>query len=71
MQQEAAFVVAALEAVKNLSHPLPEGHGAYFFVAEGRAMVNVKTLEAGDATKIVREGGVGAEGVENNGWPCS
>ncbi|MCH8206072.1 MAG: pirin family protein [Chloroflexi bacterium] len=55
MQQDAEFVVAALESGQSASYELAAGQGAYLYVVSGRAGLAGHALGQGDAAKIPGE----------------
>ena len=66
IEQDAEFVVAALEAGKSAVHNLEPGYGAYLYVASGKVQLNGATYSEGDAAKIVNEPSVSVEAEEDS-----
>ena len=66
IEQDAEFVVAALEPGKTASHKLEPGYGAYLYVASGQVELNERTLSQGDAAKITGEPWVEVKGDQES-----
>jgi len=55
IDQDATIYVSSLDAGKTLEHASQPGRSAYFFVINGEAELNGKTLKAGDQARIKDE----------------
>ena len=55
IQQDAEFVVAALDEGRSASYDLQPGYGAYLYVAEGEVQLNGQHLSQGDAARVAEE----------------
>ncbi|MDP2726666.1 MAG: pirin family protein [Dehalococcoidia bacterium] len=66
IQQDAEVYAATVEPDARLEHVLPAGYGAYDYLISGRARLNDKDMEAGDAAKIWDEGKLTVEGLERS-----
>ena len=50
--QDASIFVSRLENGKSVQHHIPQGHGGYLYLIEGRLDVNGEALQSGDAAYI-------------------
>ncbi len=58
IHQDANVYVGLVDGAEHIAMPLTAGRKAYLHVARGRVSVNGNVLHAGDALKIVDEGGI-------------
>ena len=49
VEQDASIYVSHLEDGSTVRHDVPEGHGAYLYVLQGRLQANAERLASGDA----------------------
>ena len=66
IEQDAEFVVAALEPGKTASRKLDGGYGAYLYVVSGQVRLDGQTLSEGDAAKISGVPSVDVEADEDS-----
>ena len=55
IDQDAAFLVSALDEGKSLTHMSPAGRRAYLFAISGALEVNETLIETGDQARIIDE----------------
>lgn len=64
IHQDAAVLVADIEAGGLATHALPEGRGAYVHVATGKVELAGAVLVAGDAAVLETPGEISVKGIE-------
>ena len=64
IHQDAAVLVADIEAGASATHPISEGRAAYVHIATGTAEIAGQTLSAGDAAVIESAGVIEVKGID-------